>query len=106
MVDPETDPVKIVALPEIPVVIVGLPEKITLPPLDTPARLLDPALIITALLPVSDTLILLAIVKFPDVVEIVKFVRLVKPPTTPDKVIASTEEIVKVFAPLIAADIV
>ena len=86
--------------------ITGVPEKTTFPPVDVLEAVLEPALIITAPLVVSDTVMLLEIVKFPDVVEALKVVRFVVPPITPDKVNASVVEIVKAFAPLIVAEIV
>ena len=86
--------------------ITGVPEKIILPPVDVPAAVIDPALMITAPLVVLDTAMLLETVKFPDVVDALKVVRFVIPPIAPDKVKASVAEIVKAFSPLIVAEIV
>ena len=104
---PEIDPVYKVALPFVPVVRTGAPLIIIFPPVAIPAAVLDPAWRIIASVPVPEVLMLSPIVKFPEVVDALNFVRaVVWPMPPPDNTRASEVVMVKVFAPLIFAEIV
>ena len=80
--------------PPSPVVKVGLPEMMMLPPVVVPAAVLEPALKIMASVPVPVTAMLLPNVRLPEVVLKFTLVNGVVPPITPLTVKASLATVV------------